>query len=374
MKVTRKEFIQLGLGSALAMTSAGKIFQSFAQDASEKFAIEVDKKFYKTFDGTNTQCFICPLNCKLKTGETCFCRTRTNHSGKLLNHAYDNPCVISVDPIEKLPLSHYLPGKETLSLAFGGCNLRCLYCQNWQQSQVKPSDLKNFDLSREKALDGAKKKDIDILACTYTEPIAFYDYVRDLSAYAKEKGAKTVCATALFVNPDPLKELATNVAAFSVALKGFDEKFYDRVCGISLKPVLTAIETLKTTKSWFEIVNLIVPTYNDNFDDVKAMCKWIVKTVGKDVPVHFGRFVPEYKMKDLPRTPVQTLEKCREIAMEEGVRYAYIFNVSPHEGNNTYCHGCKKCLVQRLGFKIIESNLEKGACKFCRTKIPGVWQ
>jgi len=334
---------------------------------------EIDRRWYKTLAGNGTQCFICPLNCVLKDGETCFCRTRQNHQGRLLSHAYENPCVISIDSIEKLPLHHCLPGQNTLSLAVGGCNLRCLYCQNWEQSQALPEALKTFDLPINDVLPKAETKQCNIIAYTYTEPVAFYEYMTDIAQLARVKNVRNVCASALFINPDPLRELCKHIDAFAVALKGFDEKFYDRVLGSHLAPVLKAIETLRDEKKWFEIVTLIVPTYNDDPAKIKEMCQWLVKTVGTDVPIHFGRFVPEYKLKDLPRTPVPTLERCHRIARDAGLKYVYIFNVSPHEANNTYCPHCGKAVIKRLGFKVLENLLNQGSCSFCHTKIPGIW-
>lgn len=335
--------------------------------------VEVDPRFYNQLAEKKTQCHICPLDCVLEPGQTCFCRTRKNHDGRMLTHAYGNPCVLSVDAVEKLPLHHYLPAAQTLSVAVGGCMLRCLYCQNWASAQSKPDDLKNLALPVKDAVDSAVKRGVTAMAYTYTEPVAFYEYMRDLSAAAKERGLKNVCATALFISPPALKALCSTMDAFAVALKGFDEKFYDKVLGSRLAPVLTALETLRAEKVWFELVNLVVPTYNDDLDKVREMCKWIVKNLGKDVPLHFGRFVPEYKLKDLPRTPVPTLERCREIALEEGVRFPYIFNVSPHDGNQTWCPKCKTAVVRRLGFKIMENLVKNGACPKCGERVPGVW-
>ncbi|MBI4025665.1 MAG: AmmeMemoRadiSam system radical SAM enzyme [Verrucomicrobia bacterium] len=371
--IHRREFLRetavLGLG--LTAFPALKVLAEF--ESSLPNTHEVDRRWYRTFDGTHTQCAVCPLNCVLESGQTCFCRTRRNHDGKLLSHAYENPCVISIDPIEKLPLHHCLPSQNTLSLAVGGCNLRCLYCQNWRQSQAMPQTLKNFELRASDVPAKASSKQCQIIAYTYTEPVAFFEYMTDIAALAARNRVRNVCASAMFINPDPLRELCKQIDAFAVALKGFDEKFYDRVLGSRLAPVLKAIETLRAEKKWFEIVTLIIPTYNDDLDKIREMCRWIARTVGPDTPIHFGRFVPEHKLKDLPRTPVPTLERCHQIACEEGLRYVYIFNVAPHEANNTYCHACRKTVIKRLGFKVLENHLSEGRCGFCRTAIPGVW-
>jgi pyruvate formate lyase activating enzyme len=320
--MTRRAF----LGGAASALPAIEVLELFAREARRPGALK-EVPHSKSLDGTRTQCFVCPLNCILNPGETCFCRTRTNHDGKLFSHAYDNPCILTVDPIEKLPLAHFLPGESSLSLAVGGCNLRCLYCQNWQQSQAKPDEIRTFDLPRDKAVEGAKKKEVRVLAYAYTEPVAFLEYAMDVSALAREKGLKNVVASALFVNPDPLRELCKTTDAFAAGLKGFDEKFYEKALGVPLKPVLQALEVIKEEGVWLEIVNLVVPGYNDDLAKVKEMAEWIRKTLGTKVPLHFGRFVPEYRLKDLPRTPVPTLEKCRQLALDAGLEHVYIFNV-----------------------------------------------
>lgn len=288
--------------------------------------------------------------------------------------AYANPCIISVDPIEKHPFNHFLPGAKTLSIATAGCNLRCLYCQNWQQSQARPEHLRNFSLQPEEASKKAKEHNIPIIAYTYTEPVVFWEYVMDTSEKAKAMGLKNVVATALFMNKEPIREWCKVTDAFTVALKGFDDEFYRKVVGCSLKPVLDALVTVKEEGVWLEVVVLIVPTLNDDMKQIKDMCLWIKRNLGAQVPVHFGRFVPEYKLRNLPRTPIPTLEQCHQIALDVGLHFVYIFNVSPHEANHTYCPKCQTKLIRRLGFKVLENNLNKGACPKCKTRIQGIWQ
>lgn len=371
--LSRRAFVR-GVAGGIAALPAFSVVDLFAQDAAKSnFMREVDARYYKKLGDKRTQCLVCPLNCILHPGETCFCRTRKNHDGTLLSHAYGNPCVLTIDPVEKLPLAHFLPGEQTLSIAVGGCNLRCLYCQNWNESQSKPDDLKNLELPPDKALESASKREIKVLAYTYTEPVAFYEYMRDISVAARAKGVKNVVATALYINPDPLRELCKTTDAFAVALKGFDEKYYEKVLGSALAPVLKALEVIKEEKVWLELVTLVIPGYNDDLAKMKEMVDWIKKNLGTKVPIHFGRFVPSYRLKDLARTPVNTLESCWKMAQDAGLEHAYIFNVSPHEGNNTRCPSCKKEVIQRLGFKITESHVVKGACGYCKSPIPGVW-
>lgn len=372
-ELTRRNFLQSAAAAGISLASpAWRVVEAFAQTCAANLR-EVDREFYVRLAGRRVQCHICPLHCQLNPGDTCFCRTRRNHEGRLLSHAYGNPCILSVDPIEKLPLNHFMPEEKTLSIAVGGCNLRCLYCQNWRESQARPDDLKNLDLPVEKAIRGVESRKLRILAYTYTEPVAFLEYAEDLAAAARENGVKNVCATALSINEKPLRRFCRNIDAFAVALKGFDEKFYDRVLGAALQPVLQALEVVKDEKVWLEVVTLIVPTYNDDLKKIRQMCRWIRKNLGPDVPLHFGRFVPQFRLKDLPRTPTKTLEACRDTALDAGLRYVYIFNVSPHEGNNTYCAGCRKPIIERLGFKVLRKRMKGDRCGHCGRKIPGVW-
>jgi pyruvate formate lyase activating enzyme len=292
----------------------------------------------------------------------------------LLSHAYGNPCIVSKDPIEKTPLCHFLPGQQTLTLATGGCNLRCLYCQNYRFSQAKPEKVQKLELFPSKAAHAAEKQKLDIITFTYTEPVAYMEYMLDICQFVRKKNVRTVAATAAYATVEAIKEMAKHLDAFCIALKGFTEKFYEKVCGIELKPVLEAIVAAKETNRWLELVTLIVPTYNDDPEEIKQMCKWIVKNLGSDTPLHFSRFVPEYKLRHLPRTPIRTLEIARETALECGIKFVYINNVSPHPANHTYCPRCRKELIRRLGFRILCNNIKAGKCKFCGEKISGLWQ
>jgi len=359
----------------------GLVWPSKAQAArgAEAPGVGADKPrreidFYTQLADKRIQCFVCPLHCKLNDGETCFCRTRTNYGGRLFTDAYENPCIIATDPIEKLPLNHYLPGSKTLTIACGGCNLRCLYCQNWQQSQVRPKELKMFRLTPAEAVEGAASQGIRSIAFGYTEPVVFLEYAKDIAKLAKQRGLRVVVATAAFVDPEPLLDFAQQVDAFVVALKAFDEDLYHRTTGVRLEPVKTALETIKTkTKCWLEIVNLVVPTYNDGPKMIAGMSAWIAQRLGRDVPVHFARFVPMYRLEDLPRTSVQTLEQAVAVARRAGLRYVYTSNIAPHKDNDTCCPNCHAVIIKRLGFKVLEDRAGKGACPQCRRALPGVW-
>jgi len=369
--VSRREFLGCA-ACACAWGGLASLVVRADEPAPPPQVREID--FYDRLPEQKIQCFVCPLHCTLKDGETCFCRTRTNVGGRLFTRAYNNPCILDVDPIEKLPLNHFRPGTQTLTIGGGGCNLRCIYCQNWQQSQRLPDELKTFELAAADAIAQAKKRKIDTIAFSYTEPVAFLEYAKDVAIEAKKARLKVVVASAAFVETEALLDFAQHVDAFVVSLKGFDDEFYHRVCGIKLDPVLAAIETIKKkTKCWLELLNLVVPSYNDELPKIEEMVAWVHKTLGDDVPLHFARFAPMYKLANLPQTPVQTLEVACEAAHQAGLRYVYTSNIAPHEANNTFCANCHEAVIQRLGFKVLANTLNHGMCPGCHRKLPGVW-
>jgi pyruvate formate lyase activating enzyme len=360
-------------GSACLACAWGPLVNDAQGGPARQFTREVE--YYERFPDGIIQCDVCPHQCMLSPGEVGFCRARTNVEGRHYTKAYANPCILRVDTVEKLPLSHFVPGEKMLTIAAGGCNLRCLYCQNWEQSQRPPDEQKTFHLPVKEAIESAKKKGIRVIGFTYTDPIAFLEYAKDIAVAARKAGLKVAVGSALHVNPEPLLDLAQYVDAFAITLKGFDEKFYREVCAVERDDVLAAIETLKKrTRCWFELINLIVPTYNDDLDQIEEMARWVHRQLGANVPLHFARFVPMYKLQNLPRTPVQTLEAARQTAQDVGLRYVYTANIAPHEGTNTYCARCGEQVIQRLGFKILENRLRHGVCPNCRRKLPGVWE
>jgi len=337
------------------------------------FDDKIEVRYYDKLPDKKIQCHVCPLNCTLKPSETCFCRTRTNHAGTLYNHAYNCPCVLNVDPIEKTPLHHFLPGSKALAIGLAGCNMRCLYCQNWQVSQDQPVNTLNMKLTAADAVARLTSQSLPVLAFTYTEPVSYLEYALETATAVRTAGGKAIMASGAFVSAEPLREMCKQLDGMALALKGFSEEFYLKVCGVKFEPILKALETAKASGRWLELTTLVVPTYNDAPKDIREMCRWVVKNLGPDVPLHFGRFVPEYKLRKLPQTPVRTLEECRDIALGEGIHFVYISNVAPHEGNHTYCPGCKRVLIRRVGLRILENHLQRGSCPGCRRAIPGVW-
>jgi pyruvate formate lyase activating enzyme len=323
--------------------------------------------------GTHVQCNLCPRRCIIADGKRGNCRVRENRGGRLYSMVYGNPCAVHVDPIEKKPFYHFLPTAAAFSLATAGCNLHCLYCQNWTISQVPPEETENVDLPPEEVVRAAQAAEAPVIAYTYSEPIIFYEYMLATAKLARPAGLYSVVISAGFINPEPLQELCRAVDAIKIDLKGYDEEFYRQVCSAELPPVLQAIQTIYRMGVHLEIVNLVVPTLNDNLEQLRALSRWVVREVSPDVPLHFSRFYPQYKLTNLPPTPVETLERARQIALEEGVRFVYLGNVPGHPGDNTYCPTCSRPIIVRQGFAVQEYHLRSGTCASCSTAIPGVW-
>jgi pyruvate formate lyase activating enzyme len=323
--------------------------------------------------GDYVRCNLCPHHCIIADGERGTCRVRENRGGKLYSIVYGNPCSVHIDPIEKKPLYHFLPTIPAFSLATAGCNLRCLYCQNWSISQVPPEDTQNYDFPPEVLVQLAVGGNAPVIAYTYSEPIIFYEYMVETARIAREAGLRNVVISAGFINREPLVELCGLVDAIKIDLKGYDEDFYREVCGGELAPVLQTLETIYESGTHLEIVNLVVPTLNDSMEQLRALSRWVARDLSPDIPLHFSRFHPDYKLANLPATPTETLDEARQIAMEEGIRFAYVGNLPGHPGNNTYCPNCGGALVVRQGFSVLEYHLLDGVCEYCGTSIPGVW-
>jgi len=330
--------------------------------------------FYEKLSGNRVQCQICPRRCVIPEGERGFCRNRENQGGTLYSLVYGKPCTVNMTVPEKGPLYHFIPGHKRLALATVSCNLRCKYCQNWQISQMSVEEVNHYDLSPEEVVELALREGAKSVSFTYTEPTAFYEYMYDIAKLAKERGLKTSIISNGFINPEPLRELLKVLDAVKIDLKGFSEEFYAEVSSARLEPVLTSLKTVKEAGVHLEIVNLVVPTLNDDPEMIRAMCQWMVENLGEDVPLHFTRFFPNYRLTNLPSTPVETLEMARQIALDVGLKYVYIGNVPGHEADNTYCPKCGKRLIRRAYLAILENNVVGGRCKFCGERIPGIWE
>ncbi len=318
------------------------------------------------------QCELCPTECVLEDYQVGGCRTRINKGGTLYSLVYAKPCAVAVDPIEKKPFFHVLPATKAFSIATAGCVLGCKFCQNWQISQAGPEETDNQDLSPGDAVRQALFYGCSTVTYTYTEPAVFYEYMYDTAQVALQYGIRNTMHTCGYINEKPLRQLAKYMSAADVDLKAFTEDFYSRICGGRLKPVLDSLRVLKQEGVWIEITNLVIPTLNDKSTEIREMCRWIVKNLGPDVPLHFSRFFPNYKLKNLPPTPEETLFGARKTAREAGLRYVYIGNMRS-EAENTLCPQCGKVLIERIGYYVKRNNISNGKCRFCGTKIAGVW-
>jgi len=330
--------------------------------------------YYRKLAKDDVQCQLCPRNCPIPPGGTGFCRVRENVKGTLYTNAFLNPTAVHIDPIEKKPFFHFLPTTTSFSIATAGCNLRCVFCQNWEISQKSPKETFNFYLTPEAVAGLAKKAECASVAYTYSEPTNFYEYMLNCAVEVKKLGLKNVYHSNGCINEKPLKELVKYLDAADIDLKGFSEDYYKEMCSASLAPVLETLKALKKNGVWVEITNLVIPTKNDDPKMIKEMCAWIVKNLGPDVPIHFTRFYPQYQLKNLPPTPVAAIEKAIEIARSEGVWYAYAGNIPGHPAEDSYCHKCGKLLVDRTGYQVLENNIANGRCKYCKAQIPGIWK
>ncbi|MDH7512843.1 MAG: AmmeMemoRadiSam system radical SAM enzyme [Clostridiales bacterium] len=330
--------------------------------------------FYKTFDGQSIQCLLCPRQCIIGEGKRGFCRNRENQKGKLYSKVYGKPCVVDIGPIEKAPLYHFIPGHLRLCLTCASCNLRCKYCHNWHLSQKSLDELNYHSYSPADIIQQAKNHKLHSVSFTYTEPTVYYEYLYDISVMAKQKGLKTSIVSNGYIRKEPLLRLLAVLDAVKIDLKGFSEKFYEEVCSASLNPVLESLITVKKNNTWLEIVNLVVPTLNDDPRMIDEMCRWIRENLGLDTPLHFTRFFPNYKLTHLSATPVSTLESAYEIAKKNGLRYVYVGNVPGHHANSTYCSNCGEKLIERTHFIVRKNQIKKnGLCPFCGGKMPGIW-
>jgi len=349
----------------------GKIFKGDAPKTLWKWSKEGFR--YRKLSGNKVVCGICPNRCTLSPGDRSVCRSKVNMDGKLYSLAYGNPCSVNVDPIEKKPLFHFKPRTSAFSLATAGCNFRCLNCQNWEISQAKPEELRNYDLFPEEAVRAALDSKSSSIAYTYSEAITFFEYMIDIARIARQKNIYNLLISNGFINRTPLIELCRFLDAANINLKSFEDAIYRKLNGGRLQPVLNTFKTLHEHGIHFEMTTLVVPGYIDNADMIKRMCGWILENLGPDHPLHFTRFVPRYKLDRLPPTPVSTLTRFRNLAMKEGIRYVYVGNVPMHEGSNTFCHNCKELLIERQGYYIPTYNIDGDKCKFCKTVIPGKW-
>lgn len=380
-KISRNKFCKLCLYCGLGLAASPSLIDLFkvqAQAEEEKGGIGFINKreamFYEKRGDKTIQCHLCPRNCVLSDGMKGFCRAREPKDGKHYSLVYGNPASVNIDPMEKKPLFHFLPATTAFSIATAGCNFRCKFCQNWQISQSPPDETVNYYLPPEAVVNKAIENQCQTIAYTYSEPSIFYEYMYDTSKIAKIKGVRNIYHSNGSLNPQPVEEIANYLDAANIDLKGFTQEFYSKIPEGYLETVLNTLKILRRKGVWVEITNLVIPTLNDDLANIKEMAVWIKENLGPDTPLHFSRFHPQYKLINLPPTPVSALEKARDVAMSVGLNFVYIGNVQGHLGESTYCPKCKKAVIRRVGYTVLEINLDdKGISKCCGQKIPGVW-
>jgi pyruvate formate lyase activating enzyme len=319
------------------------------------------------------RCQLCARNCLIPEGERGRCRARMNVGGELKSLVYGRIVSVHVDPIEKKPFYHFLPGSAAYSIATAGCPLSCRFCQNWEISQARPEDHAPRFVPAERTAGAAAGRRAPVIAFTYNEPTVFTEYLLDVAHHARQRGIRTALVSCGFMNEAPLAAMCKALDAIKIDLKGFSPEFYRNVCRAELQPVLRSIKQVARSGTHLELVNLVVPTLNDSEKMLTALSRWVVGEIGPDVPVHFTRFHPDYQLRHLPPTPVATLVRARDIAMQQGIRYAFVGNVPGHPGNHTYCHACGKVVIERRGFFVTGRHLRGGRCRFCDAGIKGVW-
>jgi len=335
----------------------------------------VPGRFWHRIDDGRIQCDVCPRLCKLKDGQRGLCFVRARRGDELVLTTYGRSSGYCVDPIEKKPLNHFLPGTPVLSFGTAGCNLACKFCQNWDISKSRETDTLADAASPELIAAAAERLGCRSVAFTYNDPVIFHEYAVDVAQACRERGVKTVAVTAGYHQPEARAEFYRHMDAANVDLKAFTESFYAKICAGQLKPVLETLEYLKhETDVWFEITNLMIPGENDGAAEIEAMTRWIAERLGPDVPLHFSAFHPDWKMLDRPPTPPGTLTAARRIARANGLRYVYVGNVHDHEQSSTYCHDCGERLIGRDWYELSDWRLtDDGHCRTCGSACAGVF-
>jgi pyruvate formate lyase activating enzyme len=329
--------------------------------------------FYEKLDTHAVQCHLCAHHCVIGQGKRGICGVRENRGGILCTLVYGRSIAVYIDPIEKKPLFHFLPGSKSFSIATAGCNFRCIHCQNYDISQMPRNRdvIMGKNLSPEDIVSLAKQNGCESISYTYTEPTIFYEYAYDIAKRASAEGLKNVFVTNGYITEDPLREISPYLDAANIDLKSFTEGFYKKICGAKLQPVLDAIKLYRELGIWIEITTLIIPTHNDSPSELEQIASFI-KALGPDIPWHITAFHPTYRLTDQPPTPVSTLMQARDIGIRKGLRYVYVGNVPGERGENTSCYKCGELLIERYGFRIVKNGIIDAQCPKCQAHIDGV--
>jgi pyruvate formate lyase activating enzyme len=333
-------------------------------------------RYWRTLDDGRVECTVCPRFCKLHEGQRGLCFVRGNLGGEIVLLSYGRSSGFCIDPIEKKPLNHFLPGTSVFSFGTAGCNLACKFCQNWDISKSRELDSLLDQASPEAIAQTAQELGCRSVAYTYNDPVIFHEYAIDVAQACRERGIKSVAVSAGYMCAEPRAEFYRYMDAANIDLKAFTDGFYHKICGGHLQPVLDTLEYIRhETSVWLEITTLLIPGENDSEQELDALTSWVASKLGPDVPLHFSAFHPDWKMLDKPSTPRETLIRAREIAMRNGLRYAYVGNVHHKAGDSTYCHQCGQLLIGRDWYQLSEWNLTpQGTCNRCGTPCAGVFE
>jgi pyruvate formate lyase activating enzyme len=335
----------------------------------------VPGRFWHLMEDGRIQCDLCPRFCHLKDGQRGLCFVRARQGGQMVSTTYGRSSGFCVDPIEKKPLNHFLPGTPVFSFGTAGCNLACKFCQNWDISKSREIDTLAASASPQAIATTAGRLGCRSVAYTYNDPVIFFEYALDTAAACRERGLKSVAVTAGYICDEPRREFFAQMDAANVDLKAFSDDFYHRLTGGHLQPVLDTLEYIHSeTDCWLEVTTLLIPGQNDSDDELHRLAGWYLDKLGPDVPLHFSAFHPDYKMTDVPATPAATLQRARRIAMDAGLHYVYVGNVHDAEGDSTYCPGCGKRVIERDWYQLGEWSLtDRGHCAHCGHVIAGVF-
>ncbi len=334
-----------------------------------------EARFYEALDDNYVQCQLCFRECEIADGQKGFCGSRKNEEGVLYSLVYGVPSAVHIDPIEKEPQHHFLPGTQILCLGTAGCNFRWKFCHNWHLSQRTLEEIGYFhDLPPEEVIEIAKARNVPSISFTYNEPTVFYEYMYDVAEAAQKEDINVVFHSNASMNPEPLRKLMEHVDSVTIDLKGFNQHYYRSISQGDLNVVLENLKIIRESGAWLEVVNLVVPTLNDDPEEIRQMARWIKENLGAHTPLHFSRFSPSYQLTSLSPTPVDTLEKARDIALEEGLLFISIGNVPGHTHNSTFCPECNEMLIDRHHFTVRAVNIENGSCTSCGYDVPGVWE
>jgi len=366
--------VALGELAASAVASPSSLSSQSSRQARSDAQFVVEAKFYDKLTNKKIKCKLCPRECNVGDKERGYCGVRENRGGVYYSLVHSRVCAAHIDPIEKKPLFHYLPGTVAFSIATAGCNVNCKFCQNWDISQSRPEQIPAEYVPPQRIAAIARQNNCPTIAYTYSEPVVFSEFLMDTADAGHEAGVRSIVVSNGYIQQDALKQAYSKMDAVKIDLKSFTESYYAKVVTGQLKPVLDTLVTLRKMGKWIEIVYLVVPTLNDSDAEFRGLAQWVNSNLGPDVPLHFTQFHPEYLLKNLPITPVPTLERAKEIADAEGLHYVYIGNLPGHPAQNTYCPQCRKMLVERVGFTASSLLIRKdGTCPFCRHLIPGFW-